>query len=1215
MAIEKRWTPAQAAAIAERNRTLLVSAAAGSGKTATLTERVIRMLTDPEHPTDISRMLVVTFTNAAAGELRDRISAAIENALQRDPQNMSLARQLLLLPDADICTIDGFCRKLLQEHAADAGLAADFRISDESETALLYRTVMEQLIDRAYAGEEDGIASGDDFATFADHLVSAKNEAALTDILIELYQKTDGLPQGARAYFAYAERLLSSAELPPESTPWGAVLCSRAADLARHARTALANALAKMPQDSPVTEKCLPAIDAEIAYYGELLRAAESSYAEVKSVATSFPAPRLPGFRSDEDKAVVDLYRAVRDRIREERKALLPLFLYSPEQWRPVLVALGEVVSLVARLLERFDTLLREEKRRRGIASFADLEHLALKLLIKDGEPSALARELGAGYDAIFIDEYQDINSVQHKIFEAISTERNRFMVGDIKQSIYGFRLAEPEIFASMRAAFPRLEEAGDSPSATVFMSDNFRCDSTVIDFVNAVFDRLLGAAGASIGYSDGDRLVCAKAPVDGVLPKKATLAVFKSRSELKKELDAEASADEESDVDEDEEISEEVLYVAGEIARLLREERLANGEPIRPGDIAILLRSAKGRAPIWREALLSLGIPAASEEKDSFFLNPEIHLALCLLNTIDNPRRDIHLAGLLLSPLFDFTADDLLAARRASERSLPLYDALVAYTEAHPDFEKGKRFLALLARLRERAEGMPIDQLMRLLFAETGLLSVGGEGGGRRNLLLLYHFARTYSASSFKGLYQFIGYINEIIREKKRFRVPDASGDAGGAVRIMTIHGSKGLEFPVCFVADAGKSAYQKEKGGHVFDLSLGLALRLRDSTGFARVENPIRRAILASMEDKAAEESLRLLYVALTRARERLYVTGTVSGNTSLERLLQRCRLSASSLDGYTVRRAGSYLELCLSALGESSPVADILIHPTPFVPPAEGVLPASDAACAEPDPDVSRILCERFSYEYRFPHLGKLPGKLSVSRLSPSVLDGSNDHAASLNAPAEEPPKLRLPRFYSGEDPALGAKRGTATHEFLQFCDLRRLLDLGVDAEAERLLSGRYLSAESLSLVRRDELEVFRASPLLAEMLDAGDIRRELRFNVMLPASLFSGDPALAEALGDSEVLVQGVMDCVFISADGTLTLVDYKTDRIPKGLGADAAASFLLERHRDQLRYYAMALRKIYGRAPDRILLYSLCLGKGIQADLSLSDFSPESRSGY
>jgi hypothetical protein len=315
------------------------------------------------------------------------------------------------------------------------------------------------------------------------------------------------------------------------------------------------------------------------------------------------------------------------------------------------------------------------------------------------------------------------------------------------------------------------------------------------------------------------------------------------------------------------------------------------------------------------------------------------------------------------------------------------------------------------------------------------------------------------------------------------------------------------------------------------------------------------------------------------------------------------------------YTVRRAGSYLELCLSALGESSPVADILIHPTPFVPPAEGVLPASNVACAEPDPDVSRILCERFSYEYRFPHLGKLPGKLSVSRLSPSVLDGSNDHAVSLDAPAEEPPKLRLPRFYSGEDPALGAKRGTATHEFLQFCDLRRLLDLGVDAEAERLLSGRFLSAESLSLVRRDELEVFRASPLLAEMLDAGDIRRELRFNVMLPASLFSGDPALAEALGDSEVLVQGVMDCVFISADGTLTLVDYKTDRIPKGLGADAAASFLLERHRDQLRYYAMALRKIYGRAPDRILLYSLCLGKGIQADLSLSDFSPESRSGY
>ncbi len=1198
MATERKWTEAQSRAIRERNRTLLLSAAAGSGKTATLTQRVIESITDAESPTDVTRLLVVTFTNAAAGELRDRISGAIADALKASPGDLRLSRQLLLLPDADICTIDGFCRKLIRDHTAELGLAPDFRIGDEAEVDCIMRSVMEQLVTRAYEGEET-FASEEGFCRFADHLVSSKNEAALIDILCLLYEKTDGFPSGVGFYRDYSAFVATQIYLPPEKTPWGRRLCRSAAQLASEYRLAFASARAAMEGSPDAEAKYCPAADGDLAYLERLAEAAEEGYEQVRLCLASYRPISLKSIREPSEET--EGFKELRARFKAKLKDLAEHFLYTADEWRPFLAEFAEVTACLAALMTRFDELFSMEKRRRNLLSFGDLEHFALELLTENRKPTPLAREIGSHYDAVYVDEYQDVNSVQHSIFEAIAGERNRFMVGDIKQSIYSFRLAEPDIFASLRAAFPPLDEAGDSPTASIFMSENFRCDETVIDFVNAVFDRLLGAAGESIGYRPEDRLTFAKGQTDGAEPSPAVLAVFH------KEKTTASEVEEDGERTEKEAADPEPLWVAEEIERLLDGSRLASGKPIEPSDIAILLRSTKSRASVYRDALGARGIPAVSEDKDDFFLNPEILLALCLLNTVDNPRRDIYLSGLLLSPLYRFLPEELLEIRRGSEKSIPLYDALVAYVGQHPDFEKGAHFLERLSFMRESAEGMPIDRLLLLLFSETGLLSVGGADGkgGRQNLLLLYHYARSFAASSFKGLYQFIEYVNEIIRNRRTFRSVSESTADENAVRIMTIHGSKGLEFPVCFVADCGKSLRSKDlKNTWLFDGRLGLALMLRDRSGFARVNNPIRLAVSDSISEKTAEEELRLLYVALTRARERLYVTGCVPANQSFENFLAKCRLSHRTLSGSAVRDAASYLEWVLSALGENGGgVATALIDP----PVSEASEPSEaeqrQGEAASEDPALTKRLCERFSFVYPYAHLGKLPGKLSVSRLSPSVLDGSDDTAKHYSSTKEDgecqkPP--RLPLFYGGEDPAIGAKRGTATHEFLQFCDLAALRQNGAQSELDRLISEKFLAPYKAELVRLDEIERFRESPLLNELLSAKRIYRELRFNSMLPAVLFTEDASLRLRMQGKSILVQGVIDCLFETASGELVLIDYKTDRVDRR-DSDEAKQRLLLRHREQLLYYAMAIRRMLGRAPDRILLYSLCLADTVSLD--------------
>lgn len=1189
---ERIFTPEQSAAIAERKKTLLVSAAAGSGKTATLTERIIASVTDKNEPADISAMLIVTFTRAAAQELRTRIGDALRASLEKDPDNRHLAHQLLLLPGAKIKTIDGFCAEVVRTGASLVGISPSFRIADEAERLLLLREVMEDFLDDAYAGKAGLSVDGDGFAVFSEELTGARNADALSDILLSVVTSTEGYAEGCGRIRRIAERLKKEAALDePFSSREGAFIRARLIDMLTHYKKAYEETLSSL---SP-TSRYRTLFSGEYETITAILRIADNGYREVQSLVSSYRFPNLPAVKEALRTPEEEDARALRAAFKSDYEDFCKqYFTFSVDFFKHSLQRTADFASLLYETLNGFTARFRAEKKKRGICDYADLEHYTLSLLYReDGKPSAFAEALSRTYEYIYIDEYQDTNSVQHAIFSAIARENNRFMVGDVKQSIYSFRHAEPDIFTSLRLSFPPIERAAESPNAGIFMAKNFRSDRAVIDFTNEVFDRLFGVAGESIGYEAGDRLVYGKNKPESGTPVRVSL--FSARK------DGEETHTENGEVDTDA-IDEnatdgEIRYLVSEIRRLCDNGRLDNGERIAPKDIAILLRSGKRAADEIADALKKAGIAATAEEARDFFLNPEILLVLSLLHAIDNPHRDIPLAALLRSPLYGFTADDLVRIRMKGRTGDTLYEALLRYYSETAD-EKAEAFLSELSAFRELSEGIPIDRLLRHLYTETGLytLAENGKNGksARKNLLLLYNYARKFEASSFRGLYNFISYVDEIIRRGET--IPEAKGgiDNGNAVRIMTIHKSKGLEFPVTFLARAGSSFSREDtKKSLLFHGSFGIATRFRDETGLAMVDNPVRRALIGYVTEKSAEEEMRVLYVALTRARERLYVSGVVPHRSDVEKYLSATALRRRYFSHFTAVTAKSHMTMLLSALSGAHPsytfsVGDENGEELPLSPTEVKKEDETNIATVTKD-----TLVARFSFRYPHAAATALPHKMTVSRLYPDVLDrGDGTDAPFLTIEKT----TRTPRFLSGEATVDAAKRGTATHIFMQFCDYERLKTHTAAEELSRLVREKFMEESDAVIVFLDELEDFRLSALFKELSEAARIYRELRFHARFPAAAFTEDAEKKSELSDEKVLVQGVIDCVYVRRDGSYVLVDYKTDRLTdyERTHRRAAEEKLRARHEEQLSYYAEAATQMFGSPPAAVLIYSLAL---------------------
>lgn len=1243
------WTDSQRAALYDRGHTLLVSAAAGSGKTAVLTQRIVDILTNEGG--DISKFLIVTFTRAAASEMRERISAALSKALLTAEDKDHLSKQLMLLGGAHISTIDSFYMDLVKSNFQATDMPPRFRLADDAELAPLRREVMDETVDRMFEREPQ-------FGTVSDIFCNIRQESSLSEALLAVYERLNKYPESINILLRSADEIEAGAN-DILHTKFGEIWKNTVERYAKFGLSLLDDALATMATEKSaqkLTDRLGPLYHELRDHCANALSALAAE--DYDTVRREIGAPLVNSTGKGGYPAASEKFKVLRPLVAEFRdtwnEEVLPLGAYSPTEITETAAESAAVLRLLYNTFSLFRDQYREVKQQREIAEFSDVSRAAYKLLVsEDGTPTPLARRVAEKYDAIYIDEYQDVDAMQDATFKAIAKPNNRFMVGDIKQSIYRFRGAQPAVFAGYRKSFTALDQI--PPTATeakVFMSDCFRCDKKIVDFSNTVSGYLFSNNAESIDYKPEDDLHFAKKYEQPpcVQPRCEVMALDREKKDDEDESDGGESVAS---------LTLEAKMIANEIVRLLNAETRINGYPIQPGDIAVLMRSTSLAKPLVKE-LTSRFVPTNDTSQQQFFENPEILCMFSLLACIDNPMRDVYLAAALRSPFFNFTMEELVCIRRAGEESLSLYEAMQE-AEHNPEItlelqQKISVFLTRLGTYRQKAQALPVDKLIRFLFSDTGVMAFAGyeekENGThvrKGNLRRLYEYARTFEAGGFKGLYQFIRYVDDIMKNGTKMPAPD--GDSN-AVSLITIHHSKGLQYPVCFVSGCGSILNSDDlKPQLLSDEYLGCATKLCNAGPFSRTDTFFRKAIALEIQRQNREEEMRVLYVAMTRAKERLYVTGAPRGRVT--NLLKRAQLYASPEASLYATKGSSMLEWILTALEHHGHYDDfvnvrtvtedeIMLRdeiPAAFqMPdtPSEEDIPLVEAPdiesfdyltkeekkqiaqdlsndtdeCVDDDCSLSQnekalrnLLQRRFSYKYPHKHLTRLPTKLSVSQLSESVLDTYDPDAPPYKARQSDLDRLlktfdRTPCFEEKEPSA--AERGTATHEFLQFCDFKNVEKNGLESELKRLLDKRFLPQESEQAVRMNELRTFFNSDFYQILLNARDVQREIRFHISLPAKDFASTAHFKKQLQDEMLTVQGVIDLFFVADDGSLVLCDYKTDRLKPEELADSskAAKRLAQDHGKQLSVYADALSEICGKRPDKILIYSLHLGKDV-----------------
>lgn len=1207
------YTPAQRTAVYWRGGNLLLSAAAGSGKTAALTGRICSLISSGE--AELGEMLIVTFTKAAASEMRQRISSSLAKSAaemrESSPETAAvISRAIAKVPSAEISTIHSFLYRTLGPYFPVLGLPQDSHIADQKVIDSLKSEVMRDVVDEFFASEGEKLER---FTALADIIGQVRDTSAIDEELLWLANRLTSNGEDHRALQRYADMLESVSESGEIiSGAYGEVLREELCGFFAHYRkvfSVFADEFCSLPN---VEEKYGPAL-AAISHWlsrGDAILSDGFDYESMKSHFALFTVGELGKLSSKDACDTTAAFKFFRDELKKNATKMNETYFAAEKE--EAVRSFGEcakVLLMTSEVLSVYFDRFTKKKREMSAIDYSDLETLALELLIDDnGEPTAAADEIGRKYKYIFIDEYQDTNLVQDRIFRAVSKNARRFMVGDIKQSIYRFRGADPGVFSGYRRAWETVTPAHDDEDyssvpferdggSALFMSENFRCDSPVVRFVNMVSGYILPHGG--IPYGKEDALVYAK---NGGIPSETSPMAEICLIEKKRAKKGEAK--------DTPNINPEAEYVARRIAGMIGKYSPSGEKLIKAGDIAVLLRSPSACGSDYSDALAKYGISSALKVERPLSSYPSVMLLMCILNFIDNPLRDIYVTGALRSPVFGFTMSELVELKK---EGVPLYLSLVERSQSGGvSEEKCKSAVARLERMKTVSRGMRADKYLEYLIDEINLYSIRGirENGAERDAVnRLCALASDFAAgvggiTKSSDVSAFLEYAAEAIDS------PDSgSGSTGGedAVSIMSIHASKGLEFPICFVSECAKQRNAKDESRTVlYDEELGLGMYLPDESRLLRCDTLLRRIIATKLRRDSVEEEMRMLYVALTRAREHLIVT---SKTADAEGDMTDARLQAEFADGYHVAGVNSYIDWILESavLGERDFIKintidavelmgedeELEIFTTDELPP-ENKAEAVDFA-------------ERFAYVYPHAYLSRVPSKLTVSKLRPEILDGEDDgvsltiDAPELTKEEKEEPVTR-PAFMQSEDfaRATAAERGTATHVFMQFVRFDSLKEHGVRHEIERLVNERFITRETASLIHEKQMERFCDSLLLDKLLRSPMVKREFRFNALLDGERFTADPTLAASLRENGVklTVQGVVDCVFRDPDtGKLILVDYKTDSLTSEEWNDRslAERKLKERHKNQLEYYREICSDMFSEEIESAYVYSTVLG--------------------
>ena len=1209
----RSWTPSQENAINLRGKTLLVSAAAGSGKTSVLTERIIRSLLDPKDPADLSRMLVVTFTRAAAAELKSRIAQALSDALARDPGNSRLSKQLFLLGSAQISTIDSFFQKIVRANFDSLDLPASFRIASDSEIAPLSVEILDSVLADFYKRYEAPQASDDPFerihsnafATSMDHLMSNRSDGRVNDILLDFLNLLSSYPSGIELLKENERLLREQIQVDFLQTRYGEFLSGELDVFLEGYLDNLAQVKAFLDTD-PDANAVYGGILSYDQDFSKSVRMAleQKSYLAVQAIMRSFEP--VPFSRKKNKPDPILQYQACRAKWRERVRKYKEFFEFSPADLNRQAQRTADLCGMLYNLYSEYSARLMQEKKALGVLEFNDIRSILYRLLTDpSGVPSAFAINLAQEYDAVYIDEYQDVDYVQDSIFAMIGGNR-RFMVGDIKQSIYGFRGSEPSIFADYRRKMPLYgtPDAESSDGNCIFMSENFRCNGPIIRFTNTVCGFLFSACESSIQYRSEDDLIHKKWDPSTPIPE-YPLPVNVSVFDKAKKSEEDPEADEVS--------RDEVLWVGGEISRLLREEHLDTGAPILPSDISILVRT-KAQGKQYQRELESLGIPVNATTSFDILSDPLLIDTLNLLRAIDNPYRDLPLTEFLLSPIGLFSLDELETVRMSTSRSKSLYDAMLFYSqkaEDDPLTQKVYKMVLWMESYRESANTLPADAFMRLLFLD-GIFEMYAREPA---LMFLYEQARSYQKNAWCGLYGFLQHFDKLSKAGN-LSAGGFSSEAN-AVTIMTVHHSKGLEFPVVFLCSCG-SLFNKQDAAKtlVYHKDLGLGTKLYDRNEGNTDDTLFRMLVKEAIKADQNEENIRTLYVALTRARERLYVTGTLNGKW--EKALENAT-SIKKGNRFDILSSSSYLAWILASLqqpeakNEEFPcifhhfLAGEVEEGLPYIAKKQTNTKQEEDAVSYDTLRYVKVLKTQNEYAYPLDYLRGLPTKAAASKLQKNLLDVLQDEEAEAESIKTQIDMMRsAPRGFEtllrSENEPKATDIGTATHAFLEFCDFDRFHKSSVEEECNRLIEKGFILPSSALLLNQKQLNAFQNSELMQWILASQRVIREQKFGLHIPMSELTADFNRQQVLQKHDLFVQGSIDLI-LQNDDEIILIDYKTDHITPAQKADPVLlkQSMAQKHGVQLSYYARAVKELFGKSPDAIYIYSLPLGQLIKID--------------
>ncbi len=1182
-----RWTQEQQTAIANRGGTLLVSAAAGSGKTAVLVERVLQRVTDPDHPCDIDSFLIVTFTKAAASEMRGKIADALTALAAQHPRDVRLRRQLMLVHRAKITTVHAFCMSLIREHFHELGLPPDFRTADESEQAAMQADVLEDVLEAQYAREEEG------FAALVDILSAGRDDKRLCEIVLETFRNLQASPYPARVLASYREQFVRPFDRLAD-TDWGQELLETARERIQYAIAALEHALNEMQDAEDVRIKYEPAFQEDLNAAYTLLALVEdgawnAAVQQCRDVRRN--RARLGAVRGYEDKAFLDRLKRAREIWKEISFELMDSILcMTEEEVRLDMDMMAPAVCALCDTVQAFMHAYQQEKLRRGVVDFNDLEHFAVELLTdQEGTPTQLANDMH--FCEIMVDEYQDTNAVQDAIFCAVSDEqKNIFMVGDVKQSIYRFRLANPAIFLQKYLSYRDAEAVVNDAPRRVVLSKNFRSRPQVLDSVNFLFSALMSEQLGDLDYTDREALhVGASFPV-GTEDYRTEICLLETQSE---------------DEDAPEAIRQEAEYCAGRIRDMLEtgfhvtDKQTGALRPCRPEDFVILLRSAKNKAAIFQKALHACGIPAGADTPDDMMDTPEVHTLTAWLEIVDNPRQDVPLLAALTSPLAGFTEQELAEIRLADPDS-DFYTALRACADRN---EKVRKFLQQLDELRLFAADVPVRQLLWHIVDITGAMGIFGampDGRARQHhITALTELAGTFERGGSRGLFAFVRFLWELRKTDGAFTAPD-SEEATGMVRILTIHKSKGLEFPIVFLANCAKQFNELDLHKPVLlHERMGISMRCRDMSRGIEYDGLDRRAMACALRREMVSEELRVLYVALTRAKEKLICTCALR-DAAKQAEKWAAIASLDPIPPYALAGANRYaLWLCVPLLRHpnAAPLRELCSEPP------EMELDAPDCFAVHIVPyrrqeqtehpnvqgtfsDIERMEAPQLR-PYAADVLSDLPSKLTAT----AIIDSFRAQEAQEDTlPPKHSGPLRRPFFDRNVRGLTPSEIGTAHHLFLQFCDFTRCESAaGREAERERLRGRHILSDAQADAVEMDHIAGFFSSELYQTLKNAKAVHREFKFSVLIPAAEYYPQ---AVPFPDERVLMQGVIDCLIETEDGMIVL-DFKTDRVAASRAAQRA-----ERYRPQLSAYRRAAEEVFGRPVQACALFFLHSGQTV-----------------